>query len=82
VLLEAVTKAAGRRAYLRARAMRDAEGMPERDESGRVSVTLAGGQGSHMLSAVAAADLLAIVPETVDGLAAGADVGVWWLDRP
>jgi molybdopterin molybdotransferase len=82
VLLEPVTKAAGRRAYLRARAMRDAEGMPLRDESGRVSVGLAGGQGSHMLSAVAAADLLAIVPETVDALPAGAEVRVWWLDRP
>lgn len=82
VLLEPVTKAAGRRAYLRARALRDADGVPWRDESGRVRVALAGGQGSHMLSAVAAADLLAIVPETVDGLAAGAEVRVWWLDRP
>jgi molybdopterin biosynthesis enzyme len=56
--------------------------MPWRDEAGRVPVALAGGQGSHMLSAVAVADLLAIVPEAVDGLAAGAEVRVWWLDRP
>lgn len=82
VLSEPVTKAAGRRAYIRAKAIRDAEGMPLRDMSGRVSVGLAGGQGSHMLSAVAAADLLAIVPETVDALPAGAEVRVWWLDRP
>jgi molybdopterin molybdotransferase len=82
VLLEAVTKAAGRRAFLRASAVRDAEGVPARDAAGRVSVGLAGGQGSHMLRAVAAADLLAIVPETVDALPAGAEVRVWWLDRP
>jgi molybdopterin biosynthesis enzyme len=45
-------------------------------------VALAGGQGSHVISALAAADALAIVPESVDGLPAGAAVELWWLDRP
>jgi molybdopterin molybdotransferase len=38
--------------------------------------TVAGGQGSHVLSALAAADGLAIVPEGVGSLAAGAEVDV------
>ena len=46
-----------------------------RDGRGRVPVRLAGGQGSHVLSALAAADALAIVPETDESLPAGADGG-------
>jgi molybdopterin biosynthesis enzyme len=49
-----------------------------------VLVRLAGGasgQGSHVLSALAVADGLAIVPETIDTLAAGSPVDLWWLDR-
>ena len=42
---------------------------------------LAGGQGSHVLSSLAAADALAVVPEDVDGLPAGAEVTLWWLDH-
>ena len=56
------------------------DGAPVRDERGRVRVRLAGGQGSHVLSALAAADALAIVPEAVDSLPAGAEVAIWWLD--
>ena len=41
----------------------------------------AGGQGSHVLSALAAADGLAIVPEDVEELPAGADVEVLRLDQ-
>jgi molybdenum cofactor synthesis domain-containing protein len=41
----------------------------------------AGGQGSHVLSALAAADGLAIVPEEIDELPAGADVDVIRLDQ-
>jgi molybdopterin biosynthesis enzyme len=41
----------------------------------------AGGQGSHVLSALALADALAVVPESDDELPAGADVELWWLDR-
>jgi len=83
VLEEAVTKSIGRRAFLRVAALRDpATGAPVRDAAGRVRVALAGGQESHQLSALAAADGLAVVPESVVGLPAGAGVELWWLDRP
>jgi molybdopterin molybdotransferase len=84
VLLEPVTKSPGRRAFLRVVADRDEAGAPRRDEAGRVGVRLAGGgrgQGSHVLSALAIAEGLAIVPETVDRLDAGSPVDLWWLDR-
>jgi molybdopterin molybdotransferase len=84
VLLDAATKSSGRRAYLRVVAERDATGAPIRDDHGRVHVRLAGGasgQGSHVLSALAVADALAIVPESTDTLAAGSPVDLWWLDR-
>jgi molybdopterin molybdotransferase len=80
VLDDPVSKSHGRRAFLRVRAERADDGAPVRDEKGRVRVRLAGGQGSHVLSALAAADSLAIVPESVDSLPAGADVSIWWLD--
>ena len=41
----------------------------------------AGGQGSHVLSALATADALAVIPEADDSLPSGADVDLWWLDR-
>jgi molybdopterin molybdotransferase len=84
VLLDAATKSPGRRAYLRVVSERDADGAPFRDDHGRVHVRLAGGasgQGSHVLSALALADALAIVPETTVTLAAGSPVDLWWLDR-
>jgi molybdopterin biosynthesis enzyme len=40
-----------------------------------------GGQGSHVLSALATADALAVIPEADDSLPAGAEVELWWLDR-
>jgi molybdenum cofactor synthesis domain-containing protein len=85
VLLDEVRTAAGRRAFLRATAERDADGAPVRDERGRVQVRLAhgpAGQGSHVLSALAAADALAVVPESVETHAAGDPVDLWWLDAP
>ena len=83
VLEEAVTKSIGRRTFLRVAALRDpATGAPIRDTAGRVRVVLAGGQESHQLSALAAADGFAVVPESVAGLPAGAGVELWWLDRP
>ena len=81
VLGEAVTKSHGRRAFLRVEAERDDTGAPVRDERGRVLVHLAGGQGSHVISALAAADALAVIPEADDALPAGAEVALWWLDR-
>lgn len=84
VLLDPASKSSGRRAFLRVVAERDAAGAPSRDDAGRVRVRLAGGgrgQGSHVLSALAIAEALAIVPETVDSLPAGTPVDLWWLDR-
>ena len=81
VLEQPVTKSHGRRAYLRVEALRNDDGAPVRDERGRVHVRLAGGQGSHVISALAAADALAIIPEADDSLPAGAEVALWWLDE-
>jgi molybdopterin molybdotransferase len=81
VLGEAVTKSQGRRAFLRVEAERDEAGAPVRDGRGRVQVHLAGGQGSHVISGLAAADALAVIPEADDSLPAGAEVALWWLDR-
>ena len=84
VLLEPVSKSSGRRAYIRVFTERDPSGTPQRDDHGRVRVRLAGGaggQGSHVLSALAIADALAVIPETTDALDAGAEVELWWLDR-
>jgi molybdopterin molybdotransferase len=81
ILTEPVTKSHGRRAYIRVVADRDAGGRIQRDGGGRVPLRLAGGQGSHVLSALAAADALAVVPEDVDELGAGAEVAIHWLSR-
>jgi molybdopterin molybdotransferase len=74
-LAEAVTKGAGRRAFLRVVLE------PDPAHPGERLARLAGGQGSHVLSALAAADGLAVVAENVQGLPAGAQVEVWEL-RP
>ncbi len=81
VLGDAVRKSHGRRAFLRVVAERDDDDRIVRDEHGRVAVRLAGGQGSHVLSALAAADGLAVVPEADDTLPAGAEVDLWWIDE-
>lgn len=62
-----VSKSAGRRAFLRVNLSGDGN---------EWRASLAGGQESHMLSALAAADGLAVVPEEVDSLPAGAQVEV------
>jgi molybdopterin molybdotransferase len=83
VLLDEVRTAPNRRAFVRVTAERDANGGPGRDDRGRVRVRLSkgpAGQGSHVLSALATADALAVVPEEVEVSPAGADVGLWWLD--
>lgn len=84
VLTEAVTKSGGRRAFLRVTAERDARGAVRRDDHGRAILHLAGGsggQGSHVLSALATAEALAVIPEDGDRRPAGTEVEMWWLDR-
>jgi len=84
VLMDATPKSSGRRAFIRVRADRDALGTPIRDDLGRVIVRLSGGvsgQGSHVLSALAEAEALAIIPEDVDTHPAGGAVTLWWLDQ-
>jgi molybdopterin molybdotransferase len=81
ILGDRITKSHGRRAFIRVLAERDGDGSPLRDERGRVRVRLAGGQGSHVISALAAADALAVIPEADDSLEPGAEVALWWLDR-
>jgi molybdopterin molybdotransferase len=84
VLAEPVTKSGGRRAFLRVVAERDGRAAVRRDGSGRAVLHLAGGaggQGSHVLSALATAEALAIVPEEGASRPAGTEVEMWWLDR-
>ena len=84
VLADDVSKSHGRRGFIRVRVDRDERGTPTRDDRGRVTAHLAGGaggQGSHVMSALATADALAVIPEADDTLPAGADVELWWLDR-
>jgi molybdopterin molybdotransferase len=81
VLEEPVAKSQGRRGMQRVTALRSDDGSPLRDELGRVRVRLAGGQGSHVLSALAAADGLAVVPEPLARAEAGSELELRWLDR-
>jgi molybdopterin molybdotransferase len=46
-----------------------------------LAADLAGGQGSHVLSALARANGLAIIPEEVDALPEGAIVDVLRIDQ-
>jgi molybdopterin molybdotransferase len=79
VTQDELSKAPGRRGYLRVIVARDNRGRPLRDELGRLRVRRAGGQGSHMLAGMAAADALAIVPEAADRIDAGGEVEILWL---
>ena len=84
VLADDVSKSSGRRGFVRVFVDRDDRGTPRRDDRGRVTAHLAGGaggQGSHVMSALATADALAVIPEEHDTLAAGAEAELWWLDR-
>jgi len=83
VLLDEARTSRDRRAFLRVTAERDSHGAVVRDETGRVRLHLSrgpAGQGSHVLSALATADALAIVPEGIEVHRAGDAVEVWWLD--
>ena len=84
VIAEPVSKGHGRRAFIRVTVERDDRGTPVRDDRGRVRTHLAGGQagqGSHVLSALAIADALAVVPEADDAVPPGTELELWWLDR-
>ena len=84
VLADDVSKSSGRRGFVRVFVDRDERGTPRRDGRGRVTAHLAGGaggQGSHVMSALATADALAVIPEDHDTLPSGAEVELWWLDR-
>jgi len=70
-----VAKSPQRRAFLRVIVETDADRPDAR------LATLAGGQGSHILSALARADGLAIIPEGIEGLPAGSMVDVLLLER-
>jgi molybdopterin molybdotransferase len=72
-LAESVGKHDERRAFLRVTLH------PDPDRPGGHIARLAGGQGSHVLSALAAADALAVLPEAVRELPAGAEIEVWPL---
>jgi molybdenum cofactor synthesis domain-containing protein len=73
-LAEAVTTSQERRAFVRVRLE------PPAGPGGLDRAHLAGGQGSYVLSALALAQGLAIVPEGVDQLPEGAEVEVIRLD--
>ncbi len=72
-LAQPIVKHDERRAFLRVTLA------PDPDRPGAWLAALAGGQGSHVLSALAVADALAVVPEEVREMPAGADVEVWPL---
>ncbi len=73
-LTEPITKSAGRRAFVRVQLR------PDPDAAGRYLAHLAGGQGSHVLTALAIADGLAIIPESAAVAPAGTHVEVIRLD--
>jgi molybdopterin molybdotransferase len=73
-LAEPVSKSAPRRAFVRVRLEPDPRGR------GTFVAHLAGGQGSHHLTALAAADGLAIIPEGPSTVSAGTEVEVIRLD--
>jgi molybdopterin molybdotransferase len=71
-LADEVTKSAARRAFVRVQLETDADGRPV--------AHLAGAQGSHVLSALAVADGLAVIPEGEAVTPAGTEVEVIRLD--
>ncbi len=81
VTAETLRSSRGRRGFVRVKVEQSEDGSPRRDERGRLRVSLAGGQGSHVLSSMALADGLAIVPEESRRVDPGAEVEVMWLGR-
>ena len=81
VLEERVESPLGRRSFLRLAALRDEDGAPLHDPSGRVRVRLAGEQGSHQVSVLARSDYLGVVPEEIAEYAAGEVIELHPLPR-
>ena len=81
LLEEHVESPLGRRSFLRLAALRDEDGAPLHDPSGRVRVRLAGEQGSHQVSVLARTDYLGVVPEEVGEYAAGEAIELHPLPR-
>ena len=71
-LTQPIRKAAGKRQFLRVYVSRQGD---------QVLAEPTGGQGSHMLAGLSAANGLAVVPEDVTELPAGAPVATWLLER-
>jgi molybdopterin molybdotransferase len=67
VITTATTSPAGKRQFLRGRAVGDNR------------VELVSGAGSHLVAGLAASDLLVVVPEGVTAVLAGDDVETWAL---
>lgn len=70
---EPVRSAGGKRSFLRA--------VVERDSGGHLLARPAGGQGSHVLSSMAAANALLVVPEQLTEVAAGTSLTALLLER-
>lgn len=81
ITLDSMRSSKGRRGFVRVAVARAGDGLALRDGQGRLQVSLAGGQGSHMLRSMAAADALAIVPEELGRLEPGDEVEIRWLKR-
>ncbi len=73
-LAEAVSKSAQRRAFIRVRLE------PDPDRAGGLLARPSGAQGSHVLSALAQADGLAVIPEGPPSVSADTEVEVIRLD--
>jgi len=70
---ETLRSAPGKRAFLRA--------VVERGADGQLTARPAGGQGSHVLSSMAAANALLVVPEQMDEVPAGTSLTALLLER-
>jgi len=73
VLTTAVSTHPEKTVFVRVRTAMDSQGM---------TATSSGGQGSNILSALAAADAFAVVPVGVGDVAAGATVELEWFRSP
>lgn len=71
-LTQPIRKSAGKRAFLRVYVTRQGD---------QVFAEPTGGQSSHLLAGLAAANGLAVIPEDVTDLPAGTPVATWLLER-